>query len=172
MYSPDGRRPRFPASPEQAGQVISVEAPRSKLYMNLEREKVTFDSPNAKKCNTEITYLYTWRKEHGKAGQVKLRNTVCRALQRRIGRPGILTYGDSGGTMKCSGLDENGHERRRYFHRYNTVAVDSASAPITAMIRRYDRLLIFKENQTHLLLTVLHPYPGGRRCVDGVLPRH
>ena len=56
----------------------------------------------------------------------------------------IFLYGDGSNTAFYSGLDHEGNTRADYFPDMNEIAVDSANTPITAMIKHYDRLLIFK----------------------------
>ena len=58
----------------------------------------------------------------------------------------LFLYGDGSNQTFYSGLDYDGNPRADYFPDLNVMAVDSANTPITAMIKHYDRLLVFKSD--------------------------
>jgi hypothetical protein len=62
----------------------------------------------------------------------------------------VFLYGDGSNKALYSGLDYNGSATAEYFPDLNVANIGD-NAPITAMIRHYDRLLAFKKNATHSL---------------------
>lgn len=57
----------------------------------------------------------------------------------------VFLYGDGGNKAFYTGIQFNtGKPSAEYFPDFNEIAVDKANSPITAMIKHYDRLLIFK----------------------------
>ena len=143
-YSPDGEAKEFQLPENKLDEVISVEGTEIKYTADLEKGKVTFDSAPPKGVNT-ITF--TWRKGTGERAKV----TGMRFAELYNGESDsrAFLYGDGTNEAIFSGLDENGQASAEYFPQYNTVAVDSANTPITAMIRHYDRLLIFKTDSAY-----------------------
>lgn len=60
----------------------------------------------------------------------------------------VFLYGDDNEAF-YSGLDENGNATAEYFPDLNEMAIGEANLPITAMIRHYNRLLVFKPNSAY-----------------------
>jgi len=56
----------------------------------------------------------------------------------------VFLYGDGSNRAVYSDLDHDGAPTAEYFPDLNEVAVGDANTPVTAMIRHYDRLLVFK----------------------------
>ncbi len=56
----------------------------------------------------------------------------------------VFLYGDGSNQAVYSGLDDNGQPSAEYFPDLNVMKVDATDTPITAMVRHFDRLLIFK----------------------------
>ena len=56
----------------------------------------------------------------------------------------VFLYGDGSNAAIYSGIDFDGQPRADYFPELNVAHVGEANAPLTAMIRHYDRLLAFK----------------------------
>lgn len=56
----------------------------------------------------------------------------------------VFLYGDGGNQAVYSGLDNDGLPTAEYFPDLNVMKVDATDTPITAMVRHFDRLLIFK----------------------------
>lgn len=56
----------------------------------------------------------------------------------------VFLYGDGGNQAVYSGLDNDGIPTAEYFPDLNVMKVDATDTPITAMVRHFDRLLIFK----------------------------
>lgn len=61
----------------------------------------------------------------------------------------VFLYGDGTNKTFYSGLDYDGKPRADYFPDMNEIAVDSANSPITALIKHYDSLLIFKADSAY-----------------------
>lgn len=61
----------------------------------------------------------------------------------------LFITGDGSNKAFYSGLDFNGVARADYFPDLNEVAVGDANTPITALIRHYSRLLIYKLDSTY-----------------------
>lgn len=56
----------------------------------------------------------------------------------------VFLYGDGSNTVYYSGLTLEGEATAEYFPDLNVLSVDSANTPVTALIRQYNRLLVFK----------------------------
>ena len=143
-YSPDGESTVFQLPENSIDEVISVEGTEITYTADLTAGTVTFDSAPQKGVNT-ITF--TWRKGTGERAKV----TGMRFSELYNGESDsrVFLYGDGTNEAIFSGLDENGQPSAEYFPQFNTIAVDSSNTPITAMIRHYDRLLIFKTDSAY-----------------------
>ena len=143
-YSPDGESTVFQLPENSIDEVISVEGTEITYTADLTAGTVTFDSAPQKGVNT-ITF--TWRKGTGERAKV----TGMRFSELYNGESDsrVFLYGDGTNEAIFSGLDENGQPSAEYFPQFNTISVDSSNTPITAMIRHYDRLLIFKTDSAY-----------------------
>lgn len=143
-FSPDGTAKEFQLPELKIDEVLSVEGTDIKYTSDLTAGKITFSSAPPKGTNT-ITI--TWRKGTGSRDKV----TGMRFAELYNGRSDnrVFLYGDGTNTAIYSGLDENGQPSAEYFPELNTLAVDSANTPITAMIRHYDKLLVFKTDSAY-----------------------
>ena len=61
----------------------------------------------------------------------------------------IFLYGDGTNTVIYSGLDENGQPTAEYFPDLNECRIGSDVSPVKALVRHYNRLLVFKDNSTY-----------------------
>lgn len=61
----------------------------------------------------------------------------------------VFLYGDGSNQAIYSGLDYDGNPRADYFPDMNVLVIGEANTPITAMIRQYSRLVVFKTNSTY-----------------------
>ena len=61
----------------------------------------------------------------------------------------VFIYGDGTNRAFYSGLDYNGTPRADYFPDLNVLDVGTANTPVTAMIRHYDRLAVFKTDSAY-----------------------
>lgn len=143
-YSPDGEATTFQLPENNLDELISVEGTEITYSTDLSKGTVTFSSAPPKGVNT-ITF--TWRKNGG--DRAKVTGKKFAELYNGESDSRVFLYGDGTNEAVFSGLDENGKASAEYFPQYNVIAVDSANTPITAMIRHYDRLLIFKTDSAY-----------------------
>lgn len=61
----------------------------------------------------------------------------------------VFVYGDDSNRAFYSDLDHDGQERADYFPDLNVVHVGSENTPITALIRHYSRLAVFKTDSAY-----------------------
>lgn len=143
-FSPDGSAREFQLPENSIDEVISVEGTDIEYTVDTTSGKVTFNSAPPKGVNT-ITI--TWRKGSGE--RVKVTGMRFAELFNGESDSRVFLYGNGTNEAIFSGLDENGQPSAEYFPQLNTVSVDSSNTPITAMIRHYDRLLIFKPDSAY-----------------------
>lgn len=138
-YSPDGTSSTFQLPESGIDAVLSVEGTDITYTTDLSKGHVKFQSAPPKGINT-ITI--TWRKGNGQRTDV----TGMRFAELYNGESDsrVFLYGNGTNKAIYSGLDENGKATAEYFPQLNQLQVDAENTPITAMIRHYDRLLIFK----------------------------
>lgn len=143
-YSPDGTETVFQLPETELDEVISVEGTDITYTTDLVNGKITFASAPPEGINTVII---TWKKDKGSREKV----TAMRFSELYNGKSDsrVFLYGDGTNTAIYSGLDENGQPSAEYFPEYNLISVDSANTPITAMLRHYDKLLIFKTDSAY-----------------------
>lgn len=67
----------------------------------------------------------------------------------------VFLYGDGTNKAIYSGLDENGQPSAEYFPDLNECRFGSDTSPITAIIKHYNRLLVFKDNEAFSVYTQL-----------------
>lgn len=143
-YSPDGEATVFQLPENNLDQIISVEGTDISYTSDLVKGTVTFQSAPPKGINT-ITF--TWKKGDGDRKDV----TGMRYAELYNGESDsrVFLYGNGTNKTIYSGLDEFGKATAEYFPQLNTISVDAENTPITAMIRHYDRLLIFKPDSAY-----------------------
>lgn len=143
QFSPDGSAKTFQLPETEIDEVISVEGTEVEYTTDTEKGTVTFNTIPEKGVNT-ITI--TWRKGEGERADV----TGMRYAEMFNGEADSRVFFYGNGTNKAiySGLDEDGKPTAEYFPSMNELSVDAANTPITAMIRHYDRLLVFKQDST------------------------
>ncbi len=143
-FSPDGTEKVFRLPETEIDEVIQVEGTSIAYTVDKAKGTVTFNSAPPKGTSTVII---TWRKGTGSRDQV----TKMRFAELFNGESDsrVFLYGDGTNKAIYSGLDGNGKPTAEYFPATNELAVDSANTPITAMIRHYDRMLIFKPDSAY-----------------------
>ena len=75
----------------------------------------------------------------------------------------VFLYGDGSNKALYSDIDTNGEPRADYFPDLNVAHIGDANTPITAMIRHYNRLLVFKLDSAWSI------YYGAITLADGIL---
>ena len=141
QYSPDGTATTFQLPETGLDEVISVEGTDIEWTADTAAGTVKFTSAPAKGVNT---LTITWKKGDGdrsKVDKMRFAQLYNGATDSRV-----FLYGDGTNEAVYSGLDENGRPSAEYFPEMNVMAVADANTPITAMVRHYDRLLVFKTN--------------------------
>lgn len=73
----------------------------------------------------------------------------------------VFLYGDGTNRTIYSGLDENGQPTAEYFPDLNECRVGNDISPITAMIKHYNRLLVFKDNEAYSIYSNLVSLANG-----------
>lgn len=144
LFSPDGTATEFYLVETAIDELISVEGTNIGYTTDLVNGKLTFASAPPKGVNT-ITI--TWRKGNGDRGKVA--GMRFAELYNGASDSRVFLYGDGTNEAVYSGLDSQGQPSAEYFPDLNVIAVDSANTPITAMIRHYDRMLVFKTDSAH-----------------------
>lgn len=142
-FSPDGSAAAFQLPETEVDEVLEVEGTDLTWEADTEAGTVTFSGVPAKGVNT-ITI--TWRKGEGQREKV----TAMRFAELYNGASDtrVFLYGDGTNEAIYSDLDSEGMPNAEYFPELNLMAVDSANTPITAMVRHYDRLLVFKPDSS------------------------
>jgi len=143
-FSPDGTAKDFYLVEQDIDEVLGVEGTSLSYTVDPAAGKVSFASAPPKGTNT---VTITWRKGNGDRSKV----TAMRFAELYNGASDsrVFLYGDGTNEAIYSGLDERGQATAEYFPDLNVMAVDSANTPITAMIRHYDRLLVFKADSAN-----------------------
>lgn len=144
QFSPDGTAKEFFLVEAEIDEVLSVAGTDASYTVDAANGKVTFASAPEKGTNT---VTITWRK--GAGDREKVTGMRYAELFNGSSDSRVFLYGDGSNEALYSGLDENGQATAEYFPDLNTMAVDSANTPITAMIRHYDRLLVFKSDSAY-----------------------
>lgn len=143
-YSPDGEATVFQLPENNLDQIISVDGTDIGYTSDLVKGTVTFEEAPPKGINT-ITF--TWKK--GAGGRDEVTGMRYAELYNGESDSRVFLYGDGTNKTIYSGLDEFGKATAEYFPQLNTISVDAENTPITAMIRHYDRLLIFKPDSAY-----------------------
>lgn len=116
----------------------------SKYTVDLEKGTVTFKTAPTQGVNTlEIAWTHP---KSGRSEAVKMRfaETYNGANDNRV-----FFYGDGTNRAFYTGLDYNGKARADYWPDMNVLSVGEANTPVTALIRHYSRLIVFKSNATY-----------------------
>lgn len=151
QYSPDGTATLFQL-PEK--EIVSLdyvkdmttkeEMETSKYTVDLTAGTVTFGTAPDKGVNS-IEIGYTIEENY--------RDQVCKMRYAEIFNGAndnrVFLYGDGSNEAFYSGLDYDGKPRADYFPDMNELAIGEANTPITAMIRHYSRLIVYKTNSTY-----------------------
>lgn len=143
-FSPDGVEKVFHLIEVELDEVLSVEGTDITWTADLKAGTLTFATVPAKGTDS-ITVL--WRKGVGKRERVtKMRFSE---LYNGSSDSRVFLYGNGTNEAIFSDIDNLMQPSAEYFPDLNVMAVDSANTPITAMIRHYDRLIIYKAESAH-----------------------
>ncbi len=139
-YSPDGTAKAFTLPEKEVDEVVKVEGTDITYTLDKAKGIVNFASPPAKGTNTVII---TYRKGEGERAQV----TKMRFAEFFNGATDtrVFLYGDGTNKTIYSGMDlEKSAPTAEYFPDLYEAAIGDANTPITAMVRHYARLLVYK----------------------------
>ena len=142
QYSPDGTSKDFYLPESEVTSVLSVEGTDITYTLDAAKGKVTFASAPTAGVNT-LTITYT--KGDGAADEVKKMRFA--ELFNGTTDSRIFLYGDGSNKTIYSGVNyKTGRPDASYFPDLYEASIGEANTPITAMIRHYSRLLVFKTN--------------------------
>ena len=139
-YSPDGTATVFYLPEAEISAVLSIEGTDITYSTDAAKGAVTFSSAPAAGVNT-LTFTYT-KGEGAKEEVTKMRfaELFNGATDSRV-----FLYGDGSNKTIYSGVNnDTGKPSAAYFPDLYEASVGEANTPITAMIRHYARLLVFK----------------------------
>lgn len=149
--SPDGTATKFLLPEQDLASVDYVKkraddstVPTGNYTVDLEAGTVTFTTAPTAGVNTyEIGYSAKtdYREQVEKMRYSELFNG--------INDNRVFLYGDGTNRAFYSGLDYDGKPRADYFPDMNVLVIGEANTPITAMIRHYSRLLVFKSGSAY-----------------------
>ena len=144
QYSPDGTAKDYFLPESDVASVVSVEGDSGSYTLDKEKGKVTFNTAPKAGVNS-LTITYT--KGDGAADEVKKMHYA--ELFNGVTDSRIFLYGDGSNKTVYSGTNlETGRPDASYFPDLYEASVGEANTPITAMIRHYSRLLVFKSAST------------------------
>lgn len=139
-FSPDGTSRDFILPEKDVDEIVSVEGSDSTYTLSGEDGKVTFNTAPTAGINTLII---TYRKGDGAADEV--RRMRFSELFNGATDTRVFLYGDGTNRTIYSGTDlETGKPTAEYFPDLYEAAIGDANTPITAMIRHYSRLMVYK----------------------------
>lgn len=140
QYSPDGTSKDFYLPESEVTEVVSVEGTTATYTLDKEKGKVTFNTAPTTGVNS-LTITYT--KGGGAADEVK--GMRYSELFNGATDTRVFLYGDGSNKTIYSGVNSTtGRPDAGYFPDLYEASIGEANTPITAMIRHYSRLLVFK----------------------------
>lgn len=151
QFSPDGAAKVFTLPEKDIQSVDYVKdlakdetVPTSSYTANLTAGTVTFTTPPVKGISTLEIGWTAKKNSRDKVEAMRFSETFNGATDNRV-----FIYGDRSNQAFYSGLDEDGNPRADYFPDMNVLKVGDANTPITALIRHYSRLLVYKTSSVY-----------------------
>lgn len=149
-YSADGTSTAY-LLPDEAAAVVSVAVDNMVLpspgSFDAASHTFTFTSAPVKGVgNVEITYAVS--EESFTPGLAQI--TACTLHEEFNGSTDTRLFLSGDGSNRCyySGVTQDGTPSALYFPALNEIAVDVSGSAVTAMVRHYSRLLVFKPDGT------------------------
>lgn len=149
-YSADGTSTAY-VLPAEAASVVSVAVDNAVLpspgSFDAASHTFNFTSAPAKGVgNVEITYSVS--EEAFAPGLAQI--TACTLHEEFNGSTDTRLFLSGDGSNRCyySGVTQDGAPSALYFPALNEIAVDVSGSAVTAMVRHYSRLLVFKPDGT------------------------
>lgn len=156
-FSPDGVERSFTLPEKEVDEIVSVEGTTIPYSLEKAAGKVHFNSIPPKGVNT-LRIVY--RKGTGNRKQVE--QMRFSELYNGTTDARVFLYGDGTNRTIYTGTDlETGRPRGDYFPELYEALVGEGNSPITAMVRHYARLLIFKPESTWAMDYSTVSVPGG-----------
>jgi hypothetical protein len=141
-FSPDGTSKDFKLPEKDVDEITAVEGTTATYTLNGAEGKVTFNTAPTAGVNTVTV---TYRKGEGELDQV--RKMRFAEMFNGATDTRVFLYGDGTNKTIYSGTDlETGQPSAEYFPDLYEAAIGDENTPITAMIRHYSRLMVFKTN--------------------------
>lgn len=141
-FSADGEAIEYTLLEKDLASIDRVEIDGSEVTdytADLEGGRVTFTTAPALGINN--VHIYYTVSDSARADVLKMRYAEFYNGQTDSR---VFLYGDGSSKTFYSGVDINGEETAEYFPDLNEIRIGDANAPITALIRHYNRLLAFK----------------------------
>ena len=141
-FSPDGEATEFFLPEKEIDSVTAVEGTEVEYTADTENGKVTFTTAPDKGTNT---VTITYKKGDGSRAEV----TAMRYSELYNGSNDtrVFLYGDGTNKTIYSGIDgDTGLASAEYFPDLYEAAIGDSNTPITALVRHYARLLVFKRD--------------------------
>ena len=155
-FSPDGKARTFCLPDKDVDEIVSVTGTSSTYTLDKKAGKVNFSSVPTKGTNT-LAIVY--RKGTGHRGDVEKMHFS--ELYNGTTDARVFLYGDGTNRTIYSGTElDSGKSTAEYFPELFEASVGDANSPITAMVRHYARLLIFKSESTWGMDYTTMPVPG------------
>lgn len=157
-YTGDGTSRTFavPGGGENVSSVTAAVGGSAAEGFTVSDGAVTFSSAPAAKAAVVITAVYASPRD-------KITGMRSAEFFNGAGDNRVFLYGDGSARAVYSGIREDtGKPSMEYFPDLNEMTVGNDNTPITAMIRYYSRLLIFKPGSTY------SAYYSGISLADGV----
>lgn len=143
QFSADGEATVYQLVESDLSSVVSVEidgtAIESGYSADLEAGTVTFETAPGKGTNNVTITYDTGIGNAGIVSAMRYAETYNGYTDARV-----FLYGDGSNVTIYSGLDQYGQPSAEYFPALNQIAVDKSNTPITAMVRHYGNLVIYK----------------------------
>ncbi len=166
-YSPDGTATDYHLPDKEVDEVISMEGTDIKWTLDKAKGTVKFSSAPPKGVNT-LSIIY--RKGDGERAQV----TRMRFAELFNGATDtrVFLYGDGTNKTLYSGMDlDKSTASAEYFPDLYEAAIGDENTPITAMIRHYSRLMVYKTDSAWSMdYNVMTTVGGGVTSAFYVIP--
>lgn len=143
-FSPDGTATEFQLPETDISAVVEVLGTSVTYTADLTAGKLTFASAPAKGVNTVTV---TYRKGDGARAEVAGMH-FCETFNGSTDTR-VFLYGDGTNKTIYSGLDYDGKPTAEYFPDLYEMSVGESNTPITALVRHYSRLVVFKTNSVY-----------------------
>ena len=166
-FSPDGTSTVFYLPEKDVDEVVSVDGTDVSWTLDGKNGTVTFASAPEKGTNTLFIVYRKGDGERAQVTQMRFAELFNGATDTRV-----FLYGDGTNKTIYSGMDlDKGAATAEYFPDLYEAAIGDENTPITAMIRHYSRLLVYKPSSAWSVdYNVLTTDTGGVTSAFYVIP--